>query len=118
MINSLDSFFLSGKIFWTMLIYNTTYQIENDDARNFVIWLHEVYMPQIEADGLLKNPRLTRILSHKEQDTECFSLQWEVEDTRILHQWHTSQGMKLNAEMLKVFKDKVIAFSTLMEVIE
>lgn len=101
-----------------MLIYNTTYQTGNDDARNFVIWLHEVYMPQVEADGRLKHPRLTRILSHKEQDSECFSLQWEVEDTRTLHQWHTTQGAGLNTEMLKVFKDKVVGFPTLMEVIE
>lgn len=100
-----------------MLIYNTTYQVENDDARNFVIWLHEVYMPQVEENGLLKAPRLTRILTHKEEETECFSLQWEVEDTRILHQWHTAQGAALNAEMMHVFKDKVLAFSTLMEVI-
>ena len=35
-----------------MLIYNTTYQVGNDDARNFVIWLHEVYMPQVEGNGL------------------------------------------------------------------
>ncbi len=101
-----------------MLIYNTTYQTGNDEARNFIIWLHEVYMPQVEADGRLKHPRLTRILSHKEQDSECFSLQWEVKDTRTLHQWHTAQGAGLNAEMLKVFKDKVVAFPTLMEVIE
>lgn len=101
-----------------MLIYNTTYQVENDEARNFVIWVHEVYMPQASADGMLKSPRLTRILSHKEETTECFSLQWEVEDSRTLHRWHTSCGIRLNEEMKRLFKEKVIGFSTLMEVIE
>lgn len=101
-----------------MLIYNTTYHIENDEARNFVIWLHEVYMPQTEGHGLLKNPRLTRILSHKEEESECFSLQWEVEDSQALHRWHTQLGAKLNTEMLSAFKNRVIAFPTLMEVIE
>lgn len=101
-----------------MLIYNTTYHIENDEARNFVIWLHEVYIPRTEENGLLKKPRLTRILSHKEEESECFSLQWEVGDSQLLHKWHTQVGMSLNEEMLKVFKNKVIAFPTLMEVIE
>ena len=83
----------------------------------------EFFLPHLRRgryDIYHKNYRnlYTRILSHKEQDTECFSLQWEVEDSRTLHQWHTAQGMKLNAEMLKVFKEKVIAFTTLMEVIE
>ena len=72
-----------------MLIYNTTYQTGIDDARNFVIWLSESYIPEVEKTGILQNPRLTHILSHKEQDSECFSLQWEVEDTAALHRWHT-----------------------------
>lgn len=101
-----------------MLIYNTTYQISIDDARNFVIWLSECYIPEVEALGLLRNPRLTQILSHKEQDTECFSLQWEVEDSAILHRWHIQQGMGLNEEMMKIFKDKVVGFPTLMEVLK
>lgn len=101
-----------------MLIYNTTYQIDIDDARNFVIWLHEAYIPTVSVDGRLTNPRLTRILSHKDQNSECFSLQWEVADSATLHRWHVAQGVALNDEMMKTFKDKVVGFPTLMEVIE
>lgn len=101
-----------------MLIYNTTYQIDIADAHNFVIWLSEHYMPEVEANGLLKHPRLTHILSHQEENSECFSLQWEVEDSATLHRWHIQQGMKLNQEMMKTFKDKVVGLPTLMEVIK
>lgn len=101
-----------------MLIYNTTYQVDMSDARNFVIWLSECYIPEVEKNGKLTRPRLTQIISHKEPDSECFSLQWEVEDSAVLHRWHTEQGMHLNAEMMKVFKDKVVGFPTLMEVIK
>ena len=31
-----------------MLIYNTTYQVDMNDARNFVIWLTECYIPEVE----------------------------------------------------------------------
>ena len=101
-----------------MLIYNTTFHVEMNDARNFVIWLNECNIPEVEQSGELRNPRILRILSHKEQDSECFSLQWEVEDSAALHRWHTKQGARLNEEMLKIFKDKVIGFPTLMEVIK
>ncbi len=100
-----------------MLVYNTTFHVELDDARNFVIWLNECYIPEAEKSGELKNPRILRILSHKEQDSECFSLQWEVEDSAALHRWHTVCGAKLNEEMMKIFKGKVVGFPTLMEVI-
>lgn len=101
-----------------MLIYNTTYQVELAEARNLVIWLSECYIPQVEENGKLSRPRLTQIISHQEADSECFSLQWEVEDTATLHRWHTEQGMKLNEELMKIFRDKVVGFPTLMEVIK
>ena len=47
-----------------------------------------------------------------------FSLQWEVADSATLHRWHVAQGVALNDEMMKTFKDKVVGFPTLMEVIE
>jgi hypothetical protein len=40
-----------------------------------------------------------------------------VDDSAALHRWHTRQGMNLNAEMMKTFKDRVVGFPTLMEVI-
>ncbi|WP_278504971.1 DUF4286 family protein [Phocaeicola barnesiae] len=101
-----------------MLIYNTTYHVGLDDARNFVIWLNECYIPEAEKGGELTNHRILRILSHQEPDSECFSLQFEVTDSAALHRWHTRSGASLNEEMMKIFKDKVIGFPTLMEVIK
>lgn len=98
-----------------MLIYNTTYQVSNDEAQNLVIYLHEQFLPAAQASGEVKNPRLCRILSHQDADSECFSLQFEVESSAILHKWNTAVGNKLNEEMLKIFKDKVVGFPTLME---
>ena len=34
-----------------MLIYNTTFHVEMGDARNFVIWLNEYYIPEVENLG-------------------------------------------------------------------
>lgn len=41
-----------------MLIYNTTFHVEINDARNFVIWLNEYYIPEVEKSGELRNPRI------------------------------------------------------------
>lgn len=43
-----------------MLIYNTTFQVEDDAHDNFLIWIKESYIPEIEAYGALKSPRLCR----------------------------------------------------------
>lgn len=101
-----------------MLIYNATFQVDFADARNFVIWIHQVYIQKVLESGLLKKPRLCKILSHHDADSECFSLQFEVQDSAVLHKWYTQQGAALHDEMMKVFKDKVVGFTTLLEVIE
>lgn len=101
-----------------MLIYNTTYQVEEGLERNFLIWLKECYLVEVEKNGVLRSPRITKILSHREEGSSCYSLQFEVENSGMLHRWHVEQGSKLNDELLKVFKDKVVGFPTLMEVIE
>lgn len=100
-----------------MMIYNTTYTVAQSEAQNLVIYVHEVMLPAALASGAVAHPRLLRILSHKEESTECFSLEFETEDTAALHRWYTEVGAKLNAEMLKVFTDRVIGFPTIMEVV-
>ena len=100
-----------------MLIYNTTYHVEEDQEKYFLIWMQEVYLQEVDKTGLLRSPRMVRVLSHRDEGSACFSVQFEVEDSATLHHWHQLQGAKLNEELVKIFKDKVVGFPTLMEVI-
>ncbi|MEG1562676.1 MAG: DUF4286 family protein [Bacteroides sp.] len=100
-----------------MLIYNTTFLVEDEVCDNFLIWLKESYIPEVEKNGVLMAPRLCKVLSHRDEGTP-YSLQWEVENSALLHRWHLNQGTQLNEELVKVFGDKVIGFPTLLEVIE
>ena len=101
-----------------MIIYNTTYQMSEADARHFVIWVLESYFPQVHTQGMMRNGRLSRILSHKEDDSECFAVQFETDSTATLHAWFVKQGQGLNEEMLRLFNNRVVGFSTMMETIE
>ena len=69
----------SGK----MIVYNTTYTMPNQDARDFVIWVSQSMLPRVAENGILTAPRLLRILSHHDQETECFSLQFETESSIV-----------------------------------
>ncbi len=99
-----------------MLLYNTTYHVEEEVEKNFLIWLNEVYIEEVLKNGVLKSPRLCRVLSHHDNGS-CYSLQWEVEDSMQLHHWHLQQGVKLNEQLLQIFKDKVVGIPTLMEIV-
>lgn len=97
-----------------MIIYNTTYTVSSGDAKNFIIWINEAYIPKAQEDGILKKARLLQILTHKDPDTECFSLQFEAESVGLLQKWYVQKGKVLVEEMLKLFGEKVVGFSTIM----
>ncbi len=101
-----------------MLIYNTTYHVEEELDRNFLIWIRECYIPEVKKQGMLEAPRLARLLSHQEDGGISYALQWEVKDSATLHRWHREQGVKLQEEMSGIFKDRVVGFPTLMEIVE
>lgn len=101
-----------------MLIYNTTYTMPVADARHFVIWVHQAYIPRATAGGELSQPLLLRVLSHHDQETECMSLQFRVADSATLHRWYTHTGGALAQEMLQMFDERIVGFSTIMEVID
>lgn len=100
-----------------MLVYNTTYHVEEGQEKYFLIWMQEYYLPEVEKGKMLRSPRIMQVLSHREETGTCYSVQFEVEDSALLHRWHREQGARLAEEMLKLFKDKVVGFPTLMEVI-
>lgn len=101
-----------------MLIYNTTYAVQEEELACFMVWIREKYIPLVHDEGTLREGRLARILSHGSDEGYSFSLQFCVEDSAALHKWFVKQGRPLQEEMRKVFGNRVAGFSTLMEVIE
>ena len=85
------------------------------DARNFVIWVEQSLLPAVETTQMLTRPRLMRVLSHHDEETECFSLQFEVENTALLHKWFTQQGTALDQQLRKTFDERILGFSTILE---
>lgn len=100
-----------------MLVYNTTYNMPLSDARNFVIWVEQSYLPRVYEDGVLSQGRLLRILNHHDQDSESFGLQLSVPDSATLHQWYVRQGKSLADELVRLFDGRIVGFSTLMEIV-
>ncbi|MDD7303032.1 MAG: DUF4286 family protein [Bacteroidaceae bacterium] len=101
-----------------MIVFNTTYTVPNGDARNFVIWVHQSYLLKAQESGILSAGRMLRVLNHKDQESESFCIQFEVEDNGKLHQWYLNQGTLLEKEMKTLFEGRVLSFSTILESIE
>lgn len=106
-----------------MIVYNTTYHVDEADEELFLNWIHEYFIPEVNKDGTLKNPRVLKVLGHHHDDDEdghcmSYAVQLEAEDTATLHRWYQKQGVTLNRELFLVFRQRVLGFPTMMEVVE
>ena len=76
-----------------MLIYNTTFQVDDDVHDNFMIWIKESYIPEVQKHGTLKAPRICRILSHREEEVRILcNGRWKAVDYYIAGIWNRECG--------------------------
>ena len=65
--------------------------------------------------GALTEPHLAEVLSHKDENSRSYTLQFDVENSAILHKWYIDQGTDMAKELIKMYQQEVVGFSTLLE---
>ncbi len=97
-----------------MIIFNTTYCLDHSVCNSGLVWLRENYIPKALESGEVHTPRMLKILTDESEGVN-YSLQFRVESIEILEVWYRSTGDLLHHEMLKLFGEKMVGFSTLLE---
>lgn len=97
-----------------MIVYNTTFQVDELLADKFVAYLREVYIPISVKSGVLQKPALRRLI-HEELEGASFALQFHVDDREALELWKQRDGKLLQRRLVNVFGNQFVGFSTLLE---
>lgn len=100
-----------------MIIYNTTFQVSNAGADEFLNWLRTIYVPQALSGGELSCPQLARVMANRD-DGSSYALQFRVESLSVLQRWNRSTGKGLRQRLATLFGDRVTGFSTMLDVID
>lgn len=98
-----------------MIIYNTTFNIENDILDECIDYLKTSYIPRAAASGFLMTPYLRRILQDETEDASTYSVQFHVKNPETLDYWLQNEGRSLQQELVTRFGTKIVGFSTLLE---
>lgn len=101
-----------------MIVYNTTYSVNNDTAVAFIKWLRSRYIPDAVAGEVLKEPSLAHLMVENDGKSNSFSLQFTVENVDVLEKWYHKCGAELLHEMETLFGQKVVGFTTIMTVMD
>lgn len=100
-----------------MILYNTTFHVDEKAERDFVCWLKSDFMPRAAKDGLI-NPMLARLVDNVELGCSTYALHLEAASMAVIGQWESAGRRKLIEEIFARWQYGVLAFSTPMEKIE
>ncbi|MCX2450563.1 DUF4286 family protein [Pedobacter sp. PLR] len=100
-----------------MLVYNVTSIIEDAAADRWLQWMQESHVPAVMATGKFVSHRLLKVVdSPNEGVTYC--AQYEALDMDAYQDYQDNFAPALQAEVTAKFENQLVAFRTLMEIID
>lgn len=100
-----------------MIIYNVTVKVEHDIHEDWLKWMREKHIPEVLGTGRFMENRMARVLVDDE-DGITYAIQYTCKDMATLEAYQRHEAPRLQAEHAERYKDKFVAFRTLLEVVE
>lgn len=98
-----------------MIFYNVTIKILPDAANDWEKWMKTNHIPDVLATGFFKWARFSRLLSLDTEDGITYSIQYSCNSMKELHNYQAKFSQKLQQEHSEKFKEKFVAFRSVME---
>ncbi|WP_412466328.1 DUF4286 family protein [Pedobacter sp. KLB.chiD] len=99
-----------------MFLYNVTLILEDAAAEEWLQWMQDVHIPQVMATGMFVSNRLLKVVdSPNEGVTYCS--QYVVETLDQYNKYQETFAPALQAELNERYKNRFVAYRSLMEFI-
>ena len=99
-----------------MLIYNVTVNIDDDIHEEWLNWMKDDHIPQVMKCGLFEHSKMLKVLADDKGHT--YSIQYNCTTMDKLETYFANHAPKLQQDHLNKFKDKFVAFRTILEEVE
>ena len=99
-----------------MIIYNVTINIEDDVHLEWVEWMKNEHIPRVMATGYFLDNRMCRLMLEEETGTS-YTIQYSLKNMTDYEEYQSLHAPALQKEVLDKYRDKFVAFRSLMEVV-
>lgn len=96
-----------------MFVYNVTVNVEDAIHDEWLQWMKEIHIPEVMATNLFESNKIFEVLVENETG-KTYSIQYEYAEMESLQLYQEMYAAKLQADHLKRYGDKVLAFRTLL----
>lgn len=101
-----------------MILYNVTVSIDENIETDWLHWMKEDHIPKVMDTGMFMDRKIFRLLSHEQEGAITYAIQYFAESIEHIHEYQEKHAEALQAEHTNRFKDKFVAFRTMLEHVE
>ena len=101
-----------------MIIYNITINIDPSVHDEWLEWMREHHIPEVMSTGMFIENRMLRVLGEESEGGRTYSIQYTCKTMAHFQQYEQKFAPALRAELVARYKEKFVAFRTLLETID
>lgn len=98
-----------------MLLYNVTFGIDKGIEEEWISWMRSNYLPAMMSTGLFVSYKMYKVLSHDDENSVSYSVQCFAKTIEDLLQYLNEFSPRIVEEHRERYKDRHVAFNTLLE---
>lgn len=98
-----------------MILYNVTVNVEDDVVDEWLAWMKEKHIPDVLATGQFVDYKIYRLIGEIPNNGITYSIQYFARSMKEIDNYLANFATKLRDEHMKKFKDKHVAFRTVLE---
>lgn len=99
-------------------IFNVTVHVEHSIAAAWVQWMKEQHIPQLMETGCFLGHRMVKLMEVDESEGLTYAIQYFLLSKALYNTYMEKHASRLRGESVARWGDKMIAFRTLMEVVQ
>jgi len=100
-----------------MILYNVTVNIDDSVHDEWLEWMRSKHIPDLLSTGLFTESKLYKIRTENEEEGNTYSIQYLLRSIDEYEKYQKEYAGKLQSEHTEKFKDKFVAFRTIMELV-
>lgn len=99
-----------------MIIYSVTINIDSEVHDEWLRWMKEVHMPDVMRTGMFIESRIMKLLNVDDEGT-TYAIQYTARNMKDYERYQEEFAPALQAQHTQRYRDKFVAFRSLLEVI-
>ncbi len=100
-----------------MILYNITINVTPDIEQDFISWMKNIHIPEVLQTGIFHDHKFFRLLHDSEDGSTNYCIQYFTDSLEQMMEYEKKHAALLRAKTQERYKDKAIAFRTLLETI-